>query len=84
MHSIQDALYNWLTIKTVVEARPDDIAAQETYELFHNIVYEDYQLKNVKVEKREEMYIVTYEKEQEMGYVRFLLESIDCFIDQIK
>ncbi|AWC33558.1 hypothetical protein ACRS6Y_06140 [Bacillus cytotoxicus] len=84
MHSIQDALYNWLTIKTVVEARPDDIAAQETYELFHNIVYEDYQLKNVKVEKREEMYIVTYEKEQEMGYARFLLESIDCFIDQIK
>ncbi|MGR5985092.1 hypothetical protein ACUC2M_10490 [Bacillus cytotoxicus] len=84
MHSIQDALYNWLTIKTVVEARPDDIVAQETYELFHNIVYEDYQLKNVKVEKREEMYIVTYEKEQEMGYVRFLLESIDCFIDQIK
>ena len=24
MRSVQDALYNWLTIKTVVEARPDD------------------------------------------------------------
>ncbi|EMA6341313.1 hypothetical protein ACO11K_001155 [Bacillus cytotoxicus] len=81
MHSVQDALYNWLTIKIIVEARPDDIAAQETYELFHNILYEDHQLKNVKVEKREEMYIVTYEKEKEMGYARFPLELIDCFID---
>ena len=24
MRSVQDALYNWLTIKTVAEARPDD------------------------------------------------------------
>ena len=28
MRSVQDALYNWLTIKTVAEARPDDSAAK--------------------------------------------------------
>ncbi|MGQ0440713.1 YlaI family protein [Bacillus sp. B-TM1] len=29
MRSVQDALYNWLTIKTVAEARPDDSAAKK-------------------------------------------------------
>ncbi len=34
MHSIQDALYNWLTIKTVVEARPDDIVRKKPMSYF--------------------------------------------------
>ena len=29
MRSVQDALYNWLTIKTVAEARPDDSAQKK-------------------------------------------------------
>lgn len=52
MRSVQDALYNWLTIKTVAEARPHDAAAQETYLLFHNMLHEDHQLRDVTVEKR--------------------------------
>lgn len=52
MRSVQDALYNWLTIKTVAEARPHDAAAQETYLLFHNMLHEDHQLRDVTVEKK--------------------------------
>lgn len=51
MRSVQDALYNWLTIKTVVEARPDDSAAKETYLLFQNMIYEEHKLRNVEVKK---------------------------------
>ena len=51
MRSVQDALYNWLTIKTVAEARPDDSAAKETYLLFQNMVYEEHKLRNVEVER---------------------------------
>ncbi|PEA55354.1 hypothetical protein CON64_08145 [Bacillus pseudomycoides] len=83
MRSMQDALYNWLTIKIVAEARPYDEAAQETYMLFHNMLYEDHQLKHVTVEKKEDMYFVTYEREGEKKSVRFPLELIDCFLEQI-
>ena len=31
MRSVQDALYNWLTIKTVAEARPDDSAKRNIF-----------------------------------------------------
>ncbi|MEH6890397.1 hypothetical protein V7024_11880 [Bacillus sp. JJ864] len=83
MRSVQDALYNWLTIKIVAEARPYDEAAQETYMLFHNMLHEDHQLKHVTVEKKEDMYFVTYEREGEKKSVRFPLELIDCFLEQI-
>jgi hypothetical protein len=62
MHSVQDALYNWLTIKVVAEARPDDEAAQETYELFDSMLREDHGITSVTIEKLDEMYLVTYEK----------------------
>ena len=79
MRSVQDALYNWLTIKTVAEARPDDSAAKETYLLFQNMVYEEHKLRNVEVEKNEEMYLITYEINGERKSARFPLEAIDCF-----
>lgn len=84
MRSVQDVLYNWLTIKIVADARPFDEAAQETYTLFHNMLYEDHQLCNVKVEKKDDMYIVTYEKGKEKKFTRFPLELIDCFLEQIE
>ena len=79
MRSVQDALYNWLTIKTVAEARPDDSAAKETYLLFQNMIYEEHKLRNVEVEKNEEMYLITYEMNGERKSARFPLEAIDCF-----
>ena len=79
MRSVQDALYNWLTIKTVAEARPDDSAAKETYLLFQNMIYEEHKLRNVEVKKNEEMYVVTYEINGERKSARFPLEAIDCF-----
>ncbi|HDR6308417.1 MULTISPECIES: hypothetical protein [Bacillus] len=83
MRSVQDALYNWLTIKTVAEARPDDCAAKETYLLFQNMIYEEHKLKNVEVKKNEEMYLITYEMNGEKKSARFPLEAIDCFLDQM-
>ncbi|MFP3411863.1 hypothetical protein SB773_09645 [Bacillus sp. SIMBA_074] len=83
MRSVQDALYNWLTIKTVAEARPDDSAAQETYVLFRNMIYEEHKLRNVEVEKNEEMYLITYGIEGEIRCARFPVEAIDCFLDQM-
>ena len=37
------------------------VLQKETYLLFQNMVYEEHKLRNVEVEKNEEMYLITYE-----------------------
>ena len=44
MKSVQDTLYNWLTIKVVCDARPDDTAAKETLNLFEEMLTDDHHL----------------------------------------
>ncbi|MFD3448001.1 hypothetical protein ACFDTO_25760 [Microbacteriaceae bacterium 4G12] len=83
MRSVQDALYNWLTIKVVAEARPDDQAAQETYQLFDEMLKQDHQIGKVDIEKYEDMYLVTYEKDAEKKSTRFPVELIDCYLEQM-
>lgn len=39
---LQDALFNWLQIRLVANARPDDGAAQETAAFFETILTEDH------------------------------------------
>lgn len=53
MKSLQDALYNWLTIYVVARARPDDAAAQETAAFFKEILKRDFHVTNVKVKKKQ-------------------------------
>ncbi|MDF0725335.1 hypothetical protein PY093_01260 [Cytobacillus sp. S13-E01] len=84
MNSLQDAIYNWLTIKVVVDARPDDTAAQETYELFNNMLLNDHKLSNIIVKKDDVMYEVFYEKDGESKKARFPIELIDIMHDQIE
>ncbi|WP_416826983.1 hypothetical protein [Ectobacillus polymachus] len=83
MSSVQDSIYNWLTIKVVAEARPDDKAAIETFELFDHILREEHGIIDVKIEKREDMYLVTYNRDGETKSTRFPIELIDCYLDQM-
>jgi len=41
---LQDAIFNWLQISLVAEARPQDGAARETMEFFETILREDHAL----------------------------------------
>jgi hypothetical protein len=47
---LEDALFNWLQIKIVAEARPDDLSAKNTVDFFEEILYQDHKLDNVKIE----------------------------------
>ena len=49
MNSIQDALYNWLTIKVVCEERPEDKAARETEIMFLAILKEDFNVSDITI-----------------------------------
>ncbi|MED4988948.1 MULTISPECIES: hypothetical protein [Bacillaceae] len=83
MKSLQDALYNWLTIYVVAEARPDDIAAQETVAFFREILKHDFNITKVEV-KKEDMYIVAYERDGEQKSARFPMELIEVMLRQIE
>lgn len=41
---LQDALFNWLQIKMVADARPDDRAAADTVDFFATILREDHHM----------------------------------------
>ncbi|KMJ58487.1 hypothetical protein AB685_11425 [Bacillus sp. LL01] len=84
MRSLQDTLYNWLTIKVVAEARPDDKSAQDTRELFEGILLDDHKLANIVVSKEDPMYYVEYDKDGERHKVRFPIELIDVMLEQIQ
>ncbi len=84
MKNLQDALYNWLTIKVVSDEIPEDNAAKETTELFEDILTTDHQLTNILVKKEDEMYYVTYEKDGDENTTRFPAELIESMLVQIK
>ncbi|OIK09643.1 hypothetical protein BIV60_23420 [Bacillus sp. MUM 116] len=83
MKSLQDALYNWLTIKVVSDSRPDDTAAKETVDLFEEILVSDYRLSNIVITTDEVMYYVTFHQDGESKKQRFPREVIEVMLDQI-
>jgi hypothetical protein len=84
MRSLQDTLYNWLTIKVVAEARPDDKSAQDTMKLFESILTDDHKLTEISVTKDDPMYYVSYIKDGVAQKIRFPIELIDVMLEQIK
>lgn len=84
MKSLQDDLYNWLTIKVVADARPEDTAANETEEFFFSMLKEDHHVEEVSVDKEEGMYYVTYKVAGETKKTRFPVELIDIMHNQIE
>lgn len=83
MNSIQDSIYNWLTIKVVKDARPDDFAAIETEEMFRNILKEEHGVTNLSIHKDEEFYHISYVKNDETCQTRFPKELIEVMLNQI-
>ncbi|MFE0507829.1 hypothetical protein ACWF7H_26100 [Peribacillus butanolivorans] len=84
MKSLQDALYNWLTIRVVCDARPDDSAASDTEMFFMQILKKDHQVIIDSVSKIEPFYFVEFLIGDEMKKQRFPIELIDIMLDQIQ
>jgi hypothetical protein len=83
MKSLQDALYNWLTIKIVCDARPEDSAAIETKDLFENILTEDHGITDLLVTKDETLYYISYSINGENKKNRFPAELAEILLSQI-
>ncbi len=61
-----DALFNWLQIKVVADARPDDRAAQETKSFFEEILADDHHVEIVEVTSDQTMYSVRYRENKDL------------------
>ena len=83
MRSLQDAMYNWLSIKVVCDARPEDTAAMETEKAFYRILEEEYQVSIMQVRREEEFYFISYKINNEEKTHRYPRELIDCILDSI-
>ncbi|HEX7066219.1 MAG TPA: hypothetical protein VF199_14220 [Bacillales bacterium] len=81
---LQDALYNWLSIKKVAEKRPDDRAAQDTYAFFEEILEEDHHVSESKVRRENEMYVIHYWIDGEEHTKQFPVELIDALLHSIE
>ncbi|MEW9701649.1 hypothetical protein [Paenibacillus sp. SI8] len=62
---LQDALFNWLQMHIVLEARPDDEAARETRDFFAVILEEDHFISNYHIIKQENARSIQIAYEQE-------------------
>lgn len=83
MKSLQDALYNWLTIKVVCDARPEDTAAKETLEFFDDMLTNQHHVSNIETTTDEMMYYLSYQQGEEIKKTRYPRELIEIMLDQI-
>ncbi|MFD2612777.1 hypothetical protein [Paenibacillus gansuensis] len=60
--NLQDTLFNWLQIKLVCNARPEDRAAAETRDFFELMLREDHHVGKYEIERMDDtMVYVVYE-----------------------
>jgi len=83
MMSLQDKLYNWLTIKVVTDARPEDTAAIDTKEMFEQLLADENGIQSPEVTMDEDMYYIKVETDGNQKTYRFPRELIEVMLDQI-
>lgn len=83
MNSVQDSLYNWLTIKVVSDARPEDAAAVETEVMFRDILEEEHEIAELEIHTDDVFYYISYAQNEKTGQARFPRELIEVMLNQI-
>jgi hypothetical protein len=82
---LEDALFNWLQIKLVAAARPNDQAALDTAQFFEQILTEDHGLADFAIAKTDETMIhVKYEKDGRSKLQLFSRESAEQLLSDIE
>ncbi|PTX65066.1 hypothetical protein C8P63_101294 [Melghirimyces profundicolus] len=82
--NLRDALFNWLQIKVVWEARPRDRSAEETTRFFWEILSKDHRVEEVQVQREEEGYRVVYRRKGEEESLRFDSDQVEQLLLNIE
>ncbi|MWC27465.1 hypothetical protein [Paenibacillus sp. MMS18-CY102] len=81
---LEDALFNWLQIDRVAEARPDDRAALDTRDFFLQVLQEDHGVVRVSVSAEDATMIhVRIEKESGTKLFFFDREAAEGLVNDI-
>lgn len=82
---LADALFNWLQITLVAEARPTDAAAQETVRFFSEILEQDHQVLDVRIVHVDDtMYFVQFESSGKSRKQMFDRESAEQLLRDLE
>ena len=82
--TLDDAFLNWLQIKMVCQARPEDIPAQDTEQFFMKILSEDHQVTSVKIEEDDTMVHVHFSVAEKRKLKMFPKDLVYHLITQIE
>ncbi|MGC5325564.1 hypothetical protein [Brevibacillus sp. SYSU BS000544] len=81
---LEDVLFNWLQIKVVADARPDDRSAVDTFEFFDQILRDDHKVSDIVFNKEETMYTLHYTVDNERKMQIYDIDRIDQLLEAIK
>ncbi|WP_126425936.1 hypothetical protein [Brevibacillus marinus] len=79
-----DALFNWLQIRVVADARPNDRSAQETVNFFRQILTEDHQVGELEYQKDDAVYTVRYQHEGKTLTQQFPIEAVEQLLEWVE
>jgi hypothetical protein len=83
--TLQDALFNWLQMAIVADARPEDQAAKETQQFFEEILREDHGLSDFHIEQKDETTLfIRFEQDGQIKKQMFDRESAEKLLDDIR
>lgn len=81
---LDDALFNWLQIRVVADARPHDRSAQDTADFFREILAQDHQVDEIAYRKEEDMYELEFTADGTPGLRRYDTESVEQLLTAIE
>ncbi len=83
--NLQDALFNWLQIKIVADARPHDEAAQRTVDFFADILRTDHKLEQFRIDRVDDTMIhVQYAQGGKSKKQMFDREAAEKLLEDIR
>lgn len=80
----EDALFNWIQIQVVADARPHDHSAQETASFFSELLREDHQMSGLGYRQEGPWYIVYGQIAKEEWQGRYSTEAVESLLQAIE
>lgn len=82
--NMQDALFNWLQIRLVADARPDDRAAADTESFFAEMLRDDHKLSDFRIVRVDDDAIhIEYKIGEDMRTARYDKELAEQLLHDI-
>ncbi|MGG4453357.1 hypothetical protein [Brevibacillus porteri] len=80
----EDALFNWLQIQVVADARPEDGSALETAAFFMQLLQEDHQMSDIGYRQEGSWYVLFGNADSQSVEVRYPAESVESLLVAIE